>query len=43
MASTPYAYLAEVLGKIVNGHLDSEIDELLPWVYAVAEPLRAMA
>ena len=39
----PYAYLADVLAKIVNGHLNSQIDDLLPWAYAKAEPLRAVA
>jgi glucose-6-phosphate 1-dehydrogenase len=29
----PHAYLSEVLGKIVGGHLVSRIDELLPWAY----------
>jgi hypothetical protein len=32
-----------VLAKIVNGHLGSQIDDLLPWAYAKAEPLRAVA
>lgn len=26
----PSAYLTEVMGKIVNGHLNGRIDELLP-------------
>jgi hypothetical protein len=39
----PCAYLADVLTKIVNGHLDSAIDELLPWAYATAKPLKAAA
>ena len=39
----PYAYLADVLTKIVNGHLNSAIDELLPWAYATAAPLKAVA
>jgi len=39
----PHAYLADVLTKIVNGHLNSAVDELLPWAYAPAEPLRAVA
>jgi transposase len=29
----PQAYLSEVLGKIVAGHLITKIDELLPWVH----------
>ncbi len=39
----PYAYLSDVLSKIVKGHLNSAIDELLPWAYAAAEPLKAVA
>ena len=39
----PYAYLTDVLTKIVNGHLNRAIDELLPWAYATAEPLKAVA
>ena len=39
----PYAYLADVLAKIANGHLNSQIDDLLPWAHAKAEPLRAVA
>ena len=29
----PLAYLADVLTRIVNGHPNSQIDELLPWAY----------
>ena len=39
----PYAYLVDVLTRIVNGHLNSAIDELLPWAYAKSEPLKAVA
>jgi transposase len=39
----PHAYLVDVLTKIVNGHRNSAIDELLPWTYAAAEPLKAVA
>ena len=39
----PYAYLADVLAKIVNGHPNNAIDDLLPWAYAKAEPLKAVA
>ena len=40
----PQAYLAEALTKIVNGHLNSQIDDLLPWAYATQdEPLRNVA
>jgi hypothetical protein len=30
----PQAYLADVLAKIVNGYLNDQIDDLLPWVCA---------
>ena len=36
----PYAYLADMLAKIVDGHLDSAIDELLPWAYVKSQPLK---
>jgi transposase len=39
----PQAYLADTLAKIVNGHLNRQIDDLLPWAYAQPEPLRDVA
>jgi hypothetical protein len=39
----PYAYLAGALKKIVDGHLASAIDELLPWAYAKVPPLKDAA
>ena len=39
----PHVYLADALAKIVNGHLNSQIDDLLPWAYVKAEPLKAVA
>jgi hypothetical protein len=44
--STPrykQAYLADVITKLVNGHLNSKIDELLPWAYPANSPLKAVA
>ena len=32
-----------VLVREVNGHLNSQIDDLLPWAYVKAEPLKAVA
>ena len=29
----PLAYLTDVLTRIVNGHPNSDIDQLMPWVY----------
>ena len=39
----PQAHLADVLAKIVNGHPNNAIDDLLPWAYAQPEPLRDVA
>lgn len=39
----PQAYLADVISKIVSGHPNSRINELLPWVYPVAMPLKDVA
>ena len=36
----PQAYLTDVITKIVNGHPNSRIDELLPWAYAVNQHSR---
>jgi transposase len=34
----PQAYLADIIARIVNGHPNSKIDELLPWAYPAASP-----
>ncbi len=39
----PQAYLVDVLTRIVNGHLARDIDDLLPWAYAEAPPLKDAA
>lgn len=39
----PQAYLADVLGRLVNGWPMSKIDQLMPWAYAVAISERAVA
>ena len=39
----PFAYLADVLTKIVNGHPNSQIDDLLPWAYSATPELKAVA
>ena len=39
----PLVYLRDVITKIVNGHPNSRIDELLPWAYAAERPLKAVA
>jgi transposase len=33
----PHAYLTDVLQRLVAGHLQSRIDDLMPWAYATAQ------
>jgi transposase len=39
----PYAYLAATITKIVNGHPNARLDELLPWTYPVVTALKDVA
>jgi hypothetical protein len=39
----PHAYLADVITRIVNGHPNSQIDDLLPWAYPAAQNLKYVA
>jgi hypothetical protein len=39
----PQTYLADVVIRIINGHSNSRIDELLPWAYPAAQPLKGVA
>ncbi len=39
----PQAWMADTLTKIVSGHLNSEIDELLPWACAAPQALKHVA
>jgi hypothetical protein len=39
----PRAYLADVITKIVRGHPQSRLDELLPWAYPTTPALKAAA
>ena len=39
----PRSYLTEVITRIVNGHPNSQIDDLLPWTYPAAPALRDVA
>ncbi len=32
----PYAYLVDLFSRLANGHLDKNIDALMPWAYAAA-------
>ena len=42
-ADDPYAYLADVISKIFNGHPNSRIDELLPWACPAPRSLKDVA
>jgi hypothetical protein len=39
----PQTYLADVITRIVNGHPNSQINELLPWAYPAVPALRDAA
>jgi len=39
----PQGYLADVIARIVGGHPQSRLDELLPWAYPTIQGLRAAA
>jgi transposase len=38
----PYAYLADVITRIVDSHPNSRLDELLPWAYPAAPNFKAV-
>ena len=39
----PFRYLADVITRIVEGHPQSRLDELLPWAYVEVSELKAVA
>jgi len=39
----PHAYLAEIITRIVNGHPQSRLDDLLPWAYPATPQFKAVA
>src|SRR5919107_2571671 len=39
----PRAYLADVITRIITGHPQSRLDELLPWAYPTTPDLKAVA
>ena len=39
----PHAYLATAISRIVNGHPQSRLDDLLPWAYPARPDLKAVA
>ena len=38
----PHGYLTDVIARIVNGHPQSRLDELLPWAYPTTQSLKAV-
>jgi transposase len=39
----PHGYLTNVIARIVNGHPQSRLDELLPWAYPATQSFKAVA
>jgi transposase len=39
----PRGYIADVITRIVEGHMNSRLDELLPWTYPATPALKAVA
>ena len=39
----PHGYLADVITRIINGHPQSQLDELVPWAYPTMPKLKAVA
>lgn len=39
----PLAYLTSILTSIVNGHLNSQIDDLMPWAFVAGSALKHVA
>jgi transposase len=39
----PFRYLADVIARIVEGHPQTRLDELLPWAYHLTAELKAVA
>ncbi|WP_436125508.1 transposase domain-containing protein, partial [Aminobacter sp. LjRoot7] len=37
----PYAYLADVLQRMLDGHPVSGLDELLPWAWKAQNPVKS--
>jgi hypothetical protein len=42
-ASSRTGYLADVIARIVSGHPQSRLDDLLPWAYPTTPALKAVA
>jgi transposase len=43
LAVEPHAYLADVITRIVDGHPQSRLDDLLPWAYPAMQQFKAVA
>jgi transposase len=43
VGAEPHGYLVDVISRIVEGHPQSRIDDLLPWAYPATVKLRAVA
>ena len=39
----PHAYLTDIITRIVEGHPQRRLDDLLPWAYPRAPALKAVA
>jgi len=39
----PHGYLADVITRIVNGHPQIRLDDLMPWAYPATQRLSAVA
>lgn len=39
----PLHYLTDVITRIVDGHPQSRLDDLLPWAYPASAELKAVA
>jgi transposase len=39
----PCGYLADVITRIITGHMNSRLDDLLPWAYTPTPALKAVA
>jgi len=43
LAVEPHGYLTDVITRIVNGHPQTRLDDLMPWVYPAPRQLAAVA
>ena len=43
LAVEPHGYLADVITRIVNGHPQTRLDDLMPWAYPATRPVPAVA